>query len=145
MRRAVHTRDRIVVQDDKLPNKAWTVAPKDLYLKLLSDLLYDPRWTLRPDMTPGDVAAWGLARSLLGLPPFLRKGRARCISAPTLFAKVKSKCFGDDGRHVCRKASHSCLRRILDSSKTPFAAGWRTLSRAIQGIVDNSGVNGRRL
>ena len=141
LRAAVRARDRVVVQDDKLPNKAWKVAPKDLFLKLLSDLLHDSRWTLRPDLTSTDVTAWSFARSLLGLPPFLRKGRTGRMSAPTLFAKVKSKCFDDAGKHVCCKPGHSCLRRILDFSKSPYPAGWRTLSRAVQGMVGNSGIS----
>ncbi|CAK0797226.1 unnamed protein product, partial [Prorocentrum cordatum] len=56
-----------------------------------------------------------------------------------VFAFVKSKCWHPGGGHVCTKAGHSCVRRVVDMAGTPFAKSWRTMGRAVRAVVAGTG------
>ena len=70
---------------------------------------------------------------------FLRMGMnkvaATAFVLPHIFPTVKSGCFAASGQHTCPKTSHSCWRRIIDSSRPPGKAAWRTMARAVRGTL----------
>ena len=47
-----------------------------------------------------------------------------------LFPLVKSKCFGDQGNHLCRTHLHSCWRGVIECSSMLVSYGWRVMARA---------------
>ena len=133
---------RVILQDDRKPGKAWGIDTRDLVFSMLAQLHADRGWVQRPDLRPRHVLVWLRARAVLGLPGFLRraefgkKRRGALQKPPGMFPLIKSKCIRNDGVRMCTKPQHSCWRRVLDMSQTPFATGWRTVARAVRGVVD---------
>ena len=129
------------VWDDKLNNKVWTCDVDQLFLSVLAAVSGDKSWSVHPELDSTAVLSLAFARSKLGLPWFLRAGarqRGQCGS-PTLFPFFTSKCFSNCGSKVCTKPGHSCMRRVLDSSTTPFASGWRVMGRGVRTVVQALG------
>ena len=76
------------------------------------------------------------AKANLGLPLFLRSlAGPKRHGLPVLFGFVKSKCFNDTGERTCKKANHSCIRRVLNASQCPHAFGWKVIGRAVRGTM----------
>ena len=73
-------------------------------------------------MSRAQLASVPYAASLLGIPERIRRGRGVCIeesSSPHLYGIVKSKCFAEDGSHLCSVPYHACFRRIRAFTPTP--------------------------
>ena len=123
--------------DDRDSNKAWLMSAPSMIGYLQGAIEADTQtWRRRDDLTPAMTCCWLEARSVLGLPFFLRRWRGpRALCPLTLFPLVKSKCFSDQGIHRCQKPLHSCWRRVIDCSSAPYASGWRTMSRAGRGAL----------
>ena len=62
---------RALVRDDKDGSKMWVVDGQMGYLKILQDIIDDPNWILRPDLTPEQLDHLAAARHRVGLPSFL--------------------------------------------------------------------------
>ena len=127
----------VLVGDDRDSNKAWLMSAPSMIGYLQGAIEADTQtWRRRDDLAPAMTCCWLEARSVLGLPSFLRRWRGpRALCPPTLFPLVKSKCFSDQGIHRCQKPLHSCWRRVIDCSSAPYASGWRTMSRAGRGAL----------
>jgi len=127
----------VLVGDDRDANKAWLLSAPSMIGYLRSSIEADfHTWRRRDDITPDMACCWLEACSILGLPSFLRRWRGtRRLAPPTLFPLVKSKCFLDQGVHLCCKPLRSCWRRVIDCSSAPYAAGWRAVSRAGRGAL----------
>ena len=107
-----------VVGDDKQAGKVWGIDELELQILVLSDVLKDPHWHLLENFNPGWPMSLMVAKGILGLPEWLRvKKKGLDLSTPPiLFPLIKSKCWSDDGVHVCTKPGHSCLRKVIDIS-----------------------------
>ena len=53
LRAAVKQSQSTLVQDDREPNKAWTVSPFQMFMALLAGILADPNWLVRNDPRNG--------------------------------------------------------------------------------------------
>eukprot|EP00971_Amphidinium_carterae_P074780 1477735-Amphidinium_carterae.2 len=126
----------VLVPDDKLSNKAWLVRTLEVFAFLVSSLLADPAFVFCPTISKDAALLFLVAKGFWGLPAWLRRvGSKRQWELPTLVPLIKSKCWGDDGTHTCRKPQHSCMRRVIASGKVPWAASYRVVARAIRGVV----------
>eukprot|EP00927_Polykrikos_kofoidii_P058377 TRINITY_DN5285_c0_g1_i1.p1 TRINITY_DN5285_c0_g1~~TRINITY_DN5285_c0_g1_i1.p1 ORF type:complete len:1325 (-),score=85.31 TRINITY_DN5285_c0_g1_i1:1897-5871(-) len=138
---ATKNKSQILVGDDRDFSKAWSINADEMNVTLFKAIYEDPStWQIRHDLNTDDITRWMHARSVLGLPGFLRRGQKSEVQPPRLFPLIKSKCYNNDGTKKCTRPRHSCWRRVVDMAKTPHKQGWRTMARAIRGIVENSGV-----
>ena len=117
-------------------DRVWAAHGVDLARHLVQAVDQDPMWRFRPELSEQDVVSWMWARAQEALPAWLRGPsqlpRASVLSKPpVLFPLVKSKCFSAGGLGICGKAGHSCMRRVIDTSKCPGALGFRVLGRAV--------------
>ena len=125
-----------VVLDDKLPFKLWACDPLELFAFMLANVSSDPMWKVHVNIDKRSLHAINHAKANLGLPLFLRSlAGPKRHGLPVLFGFVKSKCFNDTGERTCKKANHSCIRRVLDTSQCPHAFGWKVIGRAVRGTM----------
>ena len=127
-----------VVLDDKLPSKLWACEPLELFAFMLANVRADPMWKVHVHINKQSLHAINHAKAILGLPLFLRSGAtSKRHGLPVLFGFIKSKCFNDAGVKTCKKANHSCIRRVLDTSQCPHAFGWKVIGRAVRGTMQS--------
>ena len=81
---------KVLARDDKDSTRVWSLPASTAYLKLLHDIISDANWMPRSDLSRDCVKAYMFARSLGGLPAFLRRARGT-VSLPNIFFQIKAK------------------------------------------------------
>ena len=129
---------RIITRDDKDPAKLWFIAPASYFAILLAALDADPNWSFQ-NLTYGSAAAIIRFLTQAGIPSWSARAFTRTTQiAPYLFALVKSKCWSDSGFKTCTRAGHSCWRRVSAACVLPLCSSWRSITRAVQGMMQLS-------
>ena len=113
----------VLVGDDRDACKMWCVDGREMFAHVVEECQPDPAWTMRRDFTPHDVCQFSVARAVLGLPAWLRRGEPGCVRSPSIFPLTKSRCFADE--NVCepwvfmlaqsRGLLSSCLAEGMES------------------------------
>ena len=107
--------------DDKGSQKLWSSSTSEIAASLVHGIAQDPGWRMHLSLEPRTIKAFGYTRAAAGLPFFLRtqNGRLRKTTIPRLFPLEKSKCYLDNGSHVCRKplrSTHRAFHSRLDGA-----------------------------
>jgi len=131
---------QVLVGDDKNRAKMWGLQPLELHCLIVQQALVGvSNWCVVHDLDPAGLIERCLEMCRLALPSWLRRGRANKgplpDQGPTLFVSIKSKCYADDGTHICSKVGHSCLRRIIEFSRFPFQGPWRFVARGLRAML----------
>ena len=115
----------------------WSVSAVNLFASVFVAMAADTSWTIHSSMSPQMLHVLAHAKNLPGITWFLRQRRSHTpvSGLPMPFAFVKSKCYNDDGEHTCKKESHSCCRRVLDTSAIPFASAWKVMGRDVRAVL----------
>ena len=94
------------------------------------------------DHFPSDVANQWLCSMLyrvLGKKLFRRLGLGQMLwLLPYCYISIKSKCWHGPV-HVCKKAAHSCVRKIISYASWPQRRRWRSLHRAWDFLLKEAG------
>ena len=130
-----------VVPDDKQKKFFWQVPTLCYQWLLIHFAMLSPAWELTC-LSHEEAEDWchGVLRTLLPdrVKRFICFSRYRGI-LPYYYGTVKSKCFdaAQLSGHTCRKAAHSCLRKIVSCCKWPVRRRWRVIHRAWQAIISS--------
>ena len=132
----------LLIGDDKDHGKAWKGEESDVVLQLLSQVVADPTWQRRADLSPQDVLVYMVGRAMWGLPVWLTSSPLAMGDAayPYVFPQVKSKCYADSGEKVCSKPGHSCWRRTINASRTPYKKAWKLCARGMRWLLRSTTV-----
>ena len=122
-------------------SKVWLSKAAELQWGMTRAVVQGPQWTIRADIEAATAQVWQRARGLMGLPSFRRaavRRRGRKLFALAIVDFIQSRRYDEAGKHRRRKPLHSHWRRLLDMSGIPWAAGWRTATRAIRSAVETT-------
>ena len=125
----------VLVGDDRDACKVWCVDGREMFAYMVKECQLDLAWSMRRDLTPSDVCQFSVARAMLGLPAWLRRGEPGPVRSPSIFPLIKSKCFADDGTKTCVKPGHSCWRRVVDCSQVAWPRAWKAVARGTRGLL----------
>lgn len=128
------------VPDDKNKKWAWAINPATYQLLLCTFACLSSSWALTS--LPEDVANRWLVSMLgriLGTVLSKRLGVMPGIFLlPYCYITLKSKCWQGPVR-TCKKANHSCVRKIVSYSNWPRRQTWRSLHRAWDFLLKRAG------
>ena len=135
----LHNATHVHVQEDKDRNAAW-VLPKRLYQQWCVFMFRqdNDHWLPVNACVQGIVEEYRCLHEQC-LPQHLRhfakKSKWAHYSLPYAYTTLKQKCFQSGVGQTCRKAGHSCFRRIIAWSTHPAKSLYRGASRAISGMI----------
>lgn len=130
----------VLAPDDKQKKFMW-LMPRVVYLWFLWFFAtLAPAWRLT-QLSVADANSWcySVLDCLLTdrLKVFLAFRRYTRV-VPYCYATVKSKCFRAR-QWVCKKASHSCFRKVVSFATWPARKRWRFVHRALETVMKEVG------
>ena len=134
-----HSKTEVVCPDDKVKQYKWIVLEVVYFLMAAYFVCVSSTWQA-VNMSVAEAQAWFNALLTVFVPTRLKRAFGVLPGReflPYCYNSIKAKCFLN-GRRVCSRPGHSCMRRIVSYAQWPARKVWRQAGKALAFLLQET-------